>query len=71
MIRRALRLVPRSGSRCNRPARYEAILRGHEYRILGALGLRDRRILSWGNDAVRLWRSDGVFRRAILALMHF
>jgi WD40 repeat protein len=60
MIPPAPRLVPRLGSRWKRPARYEAVLRGHEGSVTGALVLPDGRILSWSEDkTLRLWRPDG------------
>jgi hypothetical protein len=53
------RLVPRTGSRWKRPARYEALLRGHKDHVRGALELRDGRILSWSHSTLRIWRADG------------
>jgi WD40 repeat protein len=54
------RIVPRAGSRWKRPGGYEAVLRGHDGPVNGALVLPDRRILSWNDDeTLRLWRADG------------
>jgi WD40 repeat protein len=42
------------------------ILRGHEGVVLGALELRDGRLLSWSGDGtLRLWAADGT-ERAVL-----